>query len=316
MSNPESRPLPGIRDGAAALPCVLVLMATYNGAAVIEQQLQSILSQTGVRVRVAIGDDGSSDQTLALAQAMATANAAALTILRHDPPKRSASQNFFALLAAIDTSDADFMAFSDQDDIWEPDHLARAIGELDRTGAEFYSCNTLAFWPDGRTKALRKDFPERRFDHLFETASQGCTYVFRAAGGRRFADFVRGAGPALKAVEFHDWLLYAWARTHGHAWTMDPAHRVRYRQTRANVIGANSGLGAARRRLAMLRSGWLRTQSLRIIAALGLDDNPVHRRLERFRWQDRLWLAMHARQCRRRPRDAGVFAVMLILFGI
>ena len=291
-------------------------MATYNGAAFIEEQLESILSQADVSVRIVVGDDGSSDQTLALARAMTASRAAALTIVRHDPPMRSASQNFFALLAEVDSTDADFLAFSDQDDIWEPDHLIRAIGELDRTRSDFYSCNALAFWPDGRTKSLDKNHPQRRFDHLFESASQGCTYVFRATAGRRFADFVRASREALQPIQYHDWLLYAWARTHGHAWTMDRAHRVRYRQSHANVIGANAGFGAARRRFAMLRSGWLRDQSLRIITALGLEDNPVHARLQRFGWQDRLWLAAHARQCRRRPREAWIFGAMLLLFGI
>src|SRR6185312_9972336 len=50
--------------GAAERPRVLVLLASYNGEQWIARQLESILAQEGVELRVAIRDDGSSDRTL------------------------------------------------------------------------------------------------------------------------------------------------------------------------------------------------------------------------------------------------------------
>src|ERR1700733_13868175 len=51
-------------DDEHGLPRVLVLLAAFNGAQWIREQLNSILRQTGVDVRVVVGDDGSSDSTL------------------------------------------------------------------------------------------------------------------------------------------------------------------------------------------------------------------------------------------------------------
>ena len=45
-------------------PVVAILMATYNGARFIQEQIDSILNQQGVDVHFYISDDGSSDSTL------------------------------------------------------------------------------------------------------------------------------------------------------------------------------------------------------------------------------------------------------------
>jgi hypothetical protein len=47
---------------------------------------------------------------------------------------RDAAANFLSL-ACRDNLASDYYAFRDQDDIWEPDYLGRAIGFLERTGA-------------------------------------------------------------------------------------------------------------------------------------------------------------------------------------
>jgi rhamnosyltransferase len=187
---------------------------------------------------------------------------------------------------------------------------------LIRDSAEFYSCNCRAFWANGKEQDLCKSFGQRRLDHFFESASQGCTYVFRQRIALVLQDFLKAAEGPLRGVQYHDWLFYAWARTQGHQWAMDEARMVRYRQAAGNVIGANAGLSAARRRVRMLRSGWLREQALSILRSLSLQSTEMHLRLSRFDWRDRLWLAAHAGDCRRRPRDAAMFALMVLTFGI
>ena len=44
-------------------PIVLVLMSTYNGERFLKEQIDSILSQEGVDVRLLVRDDGSTDRT-------------------------------------------------------------------------------------------------------------------------------------------------------------------------------------------------------------------------------------------------------------
>ena len=43
---------------------VAVLMATFNGEKFVEEQIETILNQKGVSVKVFISDDGSSDKHL------------------------------------------------------------------------------------------------------------------------------------------------------------------------------------------------------------------------------------------------------------
>ena len=45
------------------LPCVSVLMSTYNGERYIKEQIDSILSQKDVDIHLLIRDDGFKDRT-------------------------------------------------------------------------------------------------------------------------------------------------------------------------------------------------------------------------------------------------------------
>ena len=45
---------------------VTVLLCTYNGAAYVRAQLQSILDQTVQDLHVVVSDDGSTDETLGI----------------------------------------------------------------------------------------------------------------------------------------------------------------------------------------------------------------------------------------------------------
>jgi glycosyltransferase involved in cell wall biosynthesis len=46
------------------IPKITVLMATYNGVKFIDQQLTSLIAQTGVQIEINVNDDGSTDGTL------------------------------------------------------------------------------------------------------------------------------------------------------------------------------------------------------------------------------------------------------------
>lgn len=118
---------------------VAVLLATYNGAAHCETQLISLLWQRGVDVHIYVRDDGSRDATPAILRDWAERHPGRFTIIDNEGVSTgSANGNFFALLAAIDTARHDYVAFADQDDVWTPDKLARAVKRLAEEGAEGY----------------------------------------------------------------------------------------------------------------------------------------------------------------------------------
>ena len=126
--------LPPVRhDTAAARERVLVLLASRNGARWLRQQLASILTQEGVEVRVAVRDDGSTDTTLRELAAFTAGQRVRLSPL--SAPAGSAAQNFLALIAEHPADEFDYVAFSDQDDIWRSDKLARACRMLSTEGS-------------------------------------------------------------------------------------------------------------------------------------------------------------------------------------
>jgi len=100
-------------------PKVAVVMATYNGARFIEQQLQSIVNQTYPNIEIVITDDCSTDDTYNIIQHYASQHTNITCYLN----RRNIGyvKNFEK---AIKLSTADYIALSDQDDIWHPGKIA------------------------------------------------------------------------------------------------------------------------------------------------------------------------------------------------
>jgi rhamnosyltransferase len=242
----------------AGCPKILVLLASYNGEAWIRQQLESILAQQDVEVRIAVGDDGSSDATLAeIAQFAADER---LRLLPCYGSTGSAAQNFLRLIRDQPADGFEFVALSDQDDVWRPDKLARACRKLRETRSAGYSSATIALWLDGRTALLRQADSMTAGDFLFEGAGQGCTFVLRADLYAEVRRFVMTHQSLTAAVHYHDWMIYALARAWGHSWAFDPSPTVTYRQHRGNDTGARASVTGIRKRLALVRRGWYRAQ--------------------------------------------------------
>ena len=119
-------------DPITALPEVVVLLATYNGIRWLPEQLDSILSQEGVRVRVVALDDESVDGTRDWLVERAV-HEPRLTVLPSMGPSGRSAANFYRLIALVEPPADGYLAFSDQDDIWLPGKLARHV-ELLRSG--------------------------------------------------------------------------------------------------------------------------------------------------------------------------------------
>ena len=109
---------------------VTVLLCTYNGAAYVRAQLQSILDQTVQDLHVVVSDDGSTDETLEIVEAMAAAHPGRITILRQDPPTGSAQRHFLKLLVEQAYDVADYIMLSDQDDVWLPDKVEKTLARM------------------------------------------------------------------------------------------------------------------------------------------------------------------------------------------
>lgn len=295
-------------------PRIVVLLATCNGARWINAQIDSILAQQGVAIRLVVRDDGSTDTTRSLLEGRA-AQDARITLLPASAPSGSAAANFFALLAMLGNLGAppDAVALADQDDVWLPDKLRHAWVALQTRGVAGVSASVWAWWPDGRKTLLTKSQPLQAADHWFESAGPGCTYVLRGDVAMHLSDWVAAHREALRPIAFHDWWIYAWVRHHGGGWWIDPVPRMHYRQHGSNVLGARAGWRAKTMRLHMLFNGWHRQQALAIAQSCGAGDDPLIVRLQRYGWRDRWALTCQARSLRRKTSDALALACALCL---
>lgn len=295
-------------------PLVAVLLATHDGAAYLEEQVASILAQRDVEVRVVVSDDGSNDGTPALLERLAADPRVVLL-----PPGRfgSAHANFLRLIRDAPIEDADAVAFSDQDDTWHPERLARQLEQL--RGADAVSANVIAVFDDRRV-LLDKAQPQRALDFVLESAGPGCTFVLAPAAFARVRH-VAITDPEVDAAPIHDWLVYAIVRAAGMRWYIDPAPLLDYRQHDANVTGANVGLGSARVRLARMRSGSFRREAAVVarIASRVAEGERADRLaelaalLERGDVRARLRLLRGVGSLRRRASERAALAAALLL---
>lgn len=283
-------------------PRVAVLLATYNGAAHCEAQLISILWQRDIDVHVYVRDDGSRDATMAIIAAWVARDPARITIVDNGGISTgSANGNFFALLRAIDPDRYDYVAFADQDDVWTPDKLARAIGRLTADAADGYSSDLIAYETAGNTAwMLHKAGRPAELDYLFQGGSAGCTYVLTSRAAAIAAQVMAGA-PAFSYDPSHDWILYAICRSRGLRWVRDPGSEILYRQHANNQYGAKRGLGELFAKLRALRSSWYRDHILwmRHIVVGSPDERRVLEAMQRRSFSDRWWLLRQASRFRR-----------------
>jgi rhamnosyltransferase len=257
---------------------VAVLMATYNGVDWIDKQIESILNQSAVNVILFISDDFSSDGTFERVRQISRLDKRVVVLPRRER-MGSAGKNFYRLILNVDISGFDYVAFADQDDVWNLDKLFRHIALIKKYNAEAISSSVLAFWPDGQKKLIVKSRPQKNYDFLFESAGPGCTFLMSSS-------FVNQAKHHLinneiaQHVSMHDWLIYAICRAHRKKWIIDPVPSMHYRQHQNNVMGANTGLKAVLSRVKRINNGWYRNEVAlisKVVSSINYDT-----RLQRF----------------------------------
>ncbi len=103
---------------------VNILISTYNGGKYLNQQLDSLFSQTNNNFEIIARDDGSNDETLEILHSYN------ITII--DSKKNlGAKGSFGALLEyAVQNTESEYFMFCDQDDVWEGDKIERALVKM------------------------------------------------------------------------------------------------------------------------------------------------------------------------------------------
>ena len=288
---------------------LIVLLAARNGENYIILQIETILNQSHKPSRIFVNIDLSSDETLSIFKNYSK-KYPQIKILNTKKKFGSAAANFINLLLDVELTEIDFIALSDQDDIWKADKLERAIQKLDQ-GFDGYSSNVEAFWHDGRKKVLIKNQPQQRYDHLFESAGPGCTFVISKKLALSLQKFLKRG----HFENYHDWFIYAFARCNGFQWFIDSFTGVNYRQHASNVFGANVGIRPFISRLCRVLNGEGFIFAFQLMKELKVKDEFI-KSLFPISRINLLRLAFHATHCRRRIRDQVYFFFACLLLAI
>ena len=286
---------------------IAVLLAAFNGMEWIEEQVASISSQKNTSIQIFISVDLSNDKTYEWCQNLARNNSY-IKVLPYGERFGGAAKNFYRLIRDVDFSYFDYIALSDQDDIWDSDKLHHAISVIEKDNLDGYSGNVIAFWSDGQERLVKKNFPQKRFDYFFEAAGPGCTYVFKQQAIQKFKKFLIKNWTKVNLVELHDWMIYAYFRSQGMKWKIDSKSLMRYRQHDNNQVGLNYGLKAYLIRSKKIKAKWYRNEVQKIIYLLnGRSSQDISLK--------KLFLTKNFWHLRRRPRDA-IFLLFIIIFQI
>jgi hypothetical protein len=235
-------------------PHVHVLMATYNGATHLLEQLASFEAQTHGDWSLWVSDDASADGPGRILADYAAARPGRVHLF--EGPGRGSAANFLSLLGRPELPQG-IVALADQDDVWMPHRLERGLEWLSQAQGRptVYASRTIRV-----TEALEPLSPS--IDHPRPPVFANALVQNILAGNTLMLDagalaLLRGTVPAaLEAgVRHHDWWVYLVASGAGTRIAIDPEPGVLYRQHERNHMGAHRDARGTLARLGALRSG-------------------------------------------------------------
>lgn len=293
---------------------VCVVLAVFNGENYIEQQIETILRQETVETDIYISDDFSTDRSMHICSSMQR-QYNQIKIINQTKKLGGAARNFLYLLKEVNFDHYEYIALSDQDDIWNTDKLQHAISMMHKHNVDAYSSNVNAFWLDGKQMLIDKAQPQVAYDFMFESAGPGCTFVISKRLAIDLQFFLKNNAVKTQGISLHDWFIYAFTRFNDYRWFIDPNPSMLYRQHSNNVIGANRGFKPMIARLIKLGQGWYYKQILLIAHTIGYENSWPIKSFIRLKLIDRLKLALNARHFRRRSRDQLAFALYVLFLA-
>jgi glycosyltransferase involved in cell wall biosynthesis len=223
-------------------PTIDIVLATYNGERYLEEQIQSILNQTHPHWRLIIRDDGSTDSTPTIIRNYTEKYPDNIVAIDDSLHNLGACGNFGKLL---EHATADYVMFSDQDDVWLPHKIELTFQKMDamekihgrdmpllvytdmRVVDNNLSIIADSFW---RHQVFNPNIGRSLSRFLVSNVATGCTVMIN----RKLRDF---ATPLPQEAMMHDWWVGLVSAALGKNDYLDEA-TVLYRQHASNVAGA------------------------------------------------------------------------------
>lgn len=218
-----------------------ILLATYNGGKYLRQQLDSILNQTCREWQLLVRDDGSDDNTVEIIKDYIERYPGKIILISDNKGRLGACLNFGELL---NYSTADYIMFSDQDDVWLPKKIQLTF-ELMKSAEVLYPDRPLLVHTD--LIVVDSDLnviAESMWNYhnicptigddlaktLVEGVVSGCTMMIN----KRAKDV---SSPIPREAIIHDWWIAVHVAKHGKI-IYSSVPLILYRQHFGNKIGA------------------------------------------------------------------------------
>ena len=214
-----------------------ILLATYNGARFLKEQLDSILNQTHSDFRLIISDDKSTDKTRSIIEEYAAKDSRIECYFQKK--NLGVIKNFEFLMRKVENK---YFMFSDQDDIWKENKIEKSLEVMEKEEADLvYSdlevvdrdLNTIykSYWKlkglDNKVKKYN-DFSALYLNNYIT----GCTMLCK----KSFIDLILPLPTRSKYV-LHDYWVALIVSQHGKmSYIKEPL--IKYRQHKDNKIGS------------------------------------------------------------------------------
>lgn len=220
-----------------------IALATYNGERFLPELLTSIQEQTFRSWILLVRDDGSTDGTLSILKERA-ARDARIELLSSEE-QLGPSLNFGRIMRVALNREASYLAFADQDDVWQPEKLATQLRAIEDAETQHGVETPMLVHSDVSVvnETLQTIDPSfRKFSrrHLNTTDPLstllahnfviGCSTVVNKA-------LLKVAVPVPESAFMHDWWVALLAASAGKLIDIDKP-LVQYRQHNSNSIGA------------------------------------------------------------------------------
>ena len=222
---------------------LVIIMPTYNGGNFLAEQIESIRKQTVDSWTLLVRDDGSTDGTVDRLKQYANEDKR-IVLVEDNSGNLGASQSFSLLIDLALTQGADYIAFSDQDDVWKPEKLEKSLARMYELEKQYGKEKPLLVHTDLEVvtetlQTISSSF--MRYENikqpslpsinrlLIQNYVVGCTMV----ANRSLAE---KASPVPVEIRMHDWWLASYAVVTG-ILSYLPNATIQYRQHSTNTLG-------------------------------------------------------------------------------
>ena len=208
---------------------VVVLLSTYNGEKYLKEQIESIISQRNVNIKLIVRDDGSKDSTIDILDDYK--NRGLLTYYK--------GKNLGPIWSFMDlmynAPSCKYYALSDQDDVWDLNKLYKGICALDndRPSLYYHGMDVVDENLESYDFYFREEVFSKSLEYscLYGDEIAGCTMIFN----EKLLDKIKEYKPAF--LTMHDgWIHRVCLCVHGSIYA-DKSPLIHYRQHSSNTVG-------------------------------------------------------------------------------